>query len=184
MFHMSAHFSSTGRTARIFLDTEFTGFANPQLLSLALVLDEGCDFYGELNVPASAREENDFVDEHVLSQWGQVPTAFATRADMAAALSNWLRLLDAQHIEVHYDYHTDMDLMEALLVEAGRWASWASSLVPTHVGYLYGDDRTEDFMAQRWEEQEAKTGLKAHHALSDARVLRQVFLMVHDGVGA
>lgn len=181
---MSAHPSSIGRTARIFLDTEFTGFVNPQLLSLALVLDESHDFYGELNVPASAREENDFVDAHVLSQWGRVPTAFPSRIELAQALSSWLFWLDAQSIEVHYDYHADMDLLEAVLLEAGLWDTWKRVLVPTHVAYLYGDDRVEPFMAKRWAFEDVRTGLKPHHALADARVLRQAFLMVHDGVGA
>lgn len=170
--------------ARLFLDTEFTGFSEPQLLSIALVLDERHYFYGELNVPAHTYEKNDFVDEHVLSQWGKVPTTFESRADLTQALSLWLRGLGANSIEVHYDYHTDMDLLEELLMEAGLWETWKRTLVPTHVAYLYGDDRVESFMLRHWVLEEAQTGLKPHHALVDAHVLRHAFLMVHDGVGA
>ena len=171
-------------TARLFLDTEFTGFTNSQLLSLALVRDESCDFYGELHIPQSAREKNAFVEAHVLSQWGKAPTAFENTGAMALALSNWLSSLNAERIEVHYDYHTDMDLMERLLVESTLWHVWEKILIPTHIGYLYGDERLNQFMDSRWSEEELKTGLKAHHALSDARVLRKAFLMVHDGAGA
>jgi len=34
-------------TARVYLDTEFTKFARPQLISLALVAESGQEFYGE-----------------------------------------------------------------------------------------------------------------------------------------
>lgn len=168
-------------TVQLFLDCEFTGFVEPQLLSMGIVLNDSCDFYGELNVSAFHREKNEFVDEHVLSQWGKVPTAYSSRKQMAQELSRWLFSLQAEHIEVHYDYHTDMDLLESLLKEADLWVSWERVLVPTHVGYLYGDDRVDPYMATCWANEEERTGLKAHHALVDARVLRQVFLMVHNG---
>lgn len=173
--------STQRRTVQLFLDCEFTGFVGPQLLSMGLVLNESCDFYGELNVPASQREKNEFVDEHVLSQWGKVPTAYSSREQMAHELSKWFSSLQAEHIEVHYDYHADMDLLEELLKEFDLWIALKSVLVPTHVGYLYGDDRVDPYMAKRWGHEEARTGLKAHHALVDARVLRQAFLMVHNG---
>lgn len=175
--------SKSNCTARLFLDTEFTGFVNPQLLSMGLVLDESINFYGELNVPKSSYDENDFVEEHVLSQWGQAETAFANRVDMAQSLVSWFTSLNAEKIEVHYDYHTDMDLLEELLIETHLWEIWKNILVPTHVGYLYNDDRVEPFMEECWSVEEIRTGLKSHHALADAHVLRQAFLMVHDGVG-
>lgn len=172
-------------TARVFLDCEYTGFVAPKLLSLALVLDASCDFYGELDVSQLEREVNEFVEEHVLSQWGMAPCAYSNRASMAQALAAWftnLVELGATSIEVHYDYHTDMDLLEDLLQEHGLWTALGRILVPTHVGYLYGDDRVEPYMAKLWAHEEVRTGLKAHHALVDARVLRHVFFMVHDGV--
>ena len=170
------------KTVRLFLDCEFTGFVEPKLLSMGLVRNESCDFYGELNVPKSQYEKNEFLDEHVLSQWGNVPTAYSSRKQMAQELSRWFFSLQAEHIEVHYDYHTDMDLLESLLKEADLWISWERVLVPTHVGYLYGDDRVDPYMAKCLGYEEVRTGLKPHHALADARVLRQTFLMVHDGV--
>ena len=103
---------------------------------------------------------------------------------MANALSIWLRSLDAERIHVHYDYHTDMDLLEMLLAGADLWSLWSGVLVPTHVAYLYGDDRVEAFMQDAVSREESKTGLKAHHALADARILSEVFAMVHDGIGA
>lgn len=175
--------SSTSNPARVFLDCEFTGFVEPQLLSLALVLNDTESFYGELWIPAEEREINAFVDEHVLTQWGKVPTAYSTPQDMAAALSSWLFWLNTDKVHVHYDYHADMDLLENLLKSAGLWETWERVLVPTHVGYLYGDERVEPFMKRRWDIEEVRTGLKPHHALADARVLRQAFRMVHDDYG-
>ena len=173
----------TPTVARVFLDCEFTGFVDPQLLSLALVLSDTESFYGELHIPTESREINQFVDEHVLTQWGRVPTAYPTSNGMAQALSSWLLWLNADKVVVHYDYHADMDLLEELLKKADLWETWEKTLVPTHVGYLYGDDRVEPFMKRCWDIEEVRTGLKPHHALADARVLRQAFRMVHDNYG-
>lgn len=169
---------SRAHPLRVFLDCEFTSFGDPQLLSMGLVSEHDHAFYGELPVPA-VREDNPFVDEHVLSQWGRMPTAFETPSAMAAALEHWLLSLESRYIEVHYDYHKDMDLLEALLQHDERWKCWEHRLIATHVGYLYGDDRVEEYVKIAWEQEALKTGLYAHHALADARVLRSAFLMVH-----
>ena len=55
---------------RVFVDTEFTDFIDCDLVSVALVADDGREFYGERSDfdRASCRE---FVRAAVLSQLGQ-----------------------------------------------------------------------------------------------------------------
>lgn len=163
---------------RLFLDCEFTSFGDPQLLSMGLVSETDHTFYGELPVP-KVREDNPFVDEHVLSQWGRMPTAFEGPVTMAHALEQWLLSLNSPTVEVHYDYHKDMDLLEQLLRHGQLWSRWETRLIPVHIGYIYGDERVEAYTQSAWEQEALKTGLYPHHALADARVLREAFKLVH-----
>ena len=51
------------KPTRVYLDTEFTKFARPQLISVALVAESGQEFYGE---STDLRNCSEFVVENVL----------------------------------------------------------------------------------------------------------------------
>ena len=58
----------------IFIDTEFTDFADTELISIGLITDSGeHEFYAEL--PVNRRKCSDFVIETVLPQLGNAPGA-------------------------------------------------------------------------------------------------------------
>ena len=58
----------------VFLDTEFTDFVRPDLISLALVSEDGREFYAE-RTDYRKDECSDFVRETVLPLLGRVPGA-------------------------------------------------------------------------------------------------------------
>lgn len=65
------------RTMLVFLDTEFTDFARPDLISLALVSEDGREFYAERTDYFETRR-SDFVRETIQPLLGRVPGAACT----------------------------------------------------------------------------------------------------------
>lgn len=57
---------------RYFIDTEFTDFNDSQLISVAIVGEDGCEFYGERS-DFERPQCSDFVRDVVLPQLGQFP---------------------------------------------------------------------------------------------------------------
>lgn len=76
----------------VFLDTEFTDFVRPDLISLALVSEDGPKFYAER---ADYRREycSDFVRETVLPVLGRVPDAACSRPELTERLHAWFERL-------------------------------------------------------------------------------------------
>ena len=152
---------------KLFIDTEFTQFFNPQLLSIGIVDERGNSFYGELHHEGPL---NEFVTEHVYSQWGKVP--FSLHLDgnsLSRHLNEWLLRLNAP-IELCYDYHTDADFFDLV-----------SSIKPiayTHLGYLCGPEYEQAGLLE-WDRIEKEMGLRRHHALADAYALRATYWAAH-----
>ncbi len=171
----------------IYLDTEFTNFESPQLLSLGMVMTSGEEFYHELDlslpenaaVPASC---SDFVQDTVLSQWGRVPVCI-DRAGMAQRTTAWMwshlrkgwrrdNPLASPPLQIVFDYPDDFELLMQLLKNSGEWYPVLSPLLqPVEASELmarFGPNLAYDnaFAALRLR------GLERHHALADALALR------------
>ena len=91
----------------VFIDTEFTDFIDPQLISIDLVTQSGEEFYAEL--PYEVRECSEFIKAAVLPLLGYAPHAEMTKDDLYVQMTNWLRLVRPKDQEVFicYDYKTD-----------------------------------------------------------------------------
>ena len=146
----------------VFLDTEFTDLARPELLSLALVAEDGREFYAELaDYPASRCSV--FVQDTVLPLFGRVPGAACDGTEMALRLRTWFEALP-EPATIVFDYQTDWDLLAGAM--PGRpLDSFATPL------YLNGYAITHPI----FEQAQNLTYTQAwppHHALADARALR------------
>lgn len=178
----------------LFLDCEFTSLEAPELLSLALVPLEAHEdeLYLELDTRSEAFQArharaNAFVRRQVLPQLG-LPSFCqgrqASDAQLGAAVASWLTCLapTGGTLQVAYDYHTDFDLLERVLRDAGQWTRLESVLTPVHVAYLWADPDA-CLAAQRSLHQAPahsdRHKLQQHHALADARALREAYLAVH-----
>ena len=146
----------------VFLDTEFTDFARPELLSLALVAEDGREFYAE-RTDYRQNECSAFVQEIVLPLLGRVPGAACDSAELALRLRTWFHALPEPSIII-FDYQTDWDLLAGAM--PGRpLDSFATPL------YLNGYAITHPI----FEQAQNLTYTQAwppHHALADARALR------------
>lgn len=146
----------------VFLDTEFTDFARPDLLSLALVAEDGQEFYAE-RTDYQQSECSGFVKDTVLPLFGRVPGAACDSAEMALRLRTWFDALP-EAATIVFDYYADWDLLVG--ATPGRPpANCATQL------YLNGYAITHPI----FEQAQNLTYTQAwppHHALADARALR------------
>lgn len=161
-----------------FLDCEFTSLDNPRLLSLALVVSPNDFFYGELDTEELWAQANTFVLDIVKLQWNRIPSSFGTAHAMANALNIWIDNHPGS-IDICYDYHADMDLLEELLIGANHWGKLKNRLQPTHVGYLHSVESM--VMSENFAATQHTFGIEQHHALADAFALQALFNEVHGG---
>lgn len=176
-------------TMLIFLDTEFTDFLNPELLSLGLVTLDGREHYGELDLStetgqARVKASSDFVRYGgVLTLWGRVPGAGGTEQEIGRRTGEWLLGLGAEsntRMEVAFDYSMDYELMKYAIRNAGLWEQVQEVVVPVNVnsitGTIDGELAAEACLCELGKR--GGRGLQRHHALADALALRAAYVAV------
>lgn len=166
----------------LFLDTEFTDLAKPSVLSLGIVCDDGREFYAELSGKSHLKGASEFVYDTVVTQFGLMPVRAKSKTELGRLVGEWLVALGEASLLVCYDYSADMDLLERALTDAGFWDRLKSVIVSQHVGYLIGEPVVERAMDVSWRASLAGNGIDRHHALADARALREGYVAMH-GVG-
>ena len=148
---------------RIFIDTEFTDFADTELISIGLITEDGADeFYGEL--PVNRRKCSEFVIEHVLPQLGIQPHTQYTTEELEARLRAWLEQFShLEDVTICYDFNGDWQLFQYAL--GNKVPDW---LICQNV-YQRID---QEALARYFEEHD----VQEHHALNDAKANRHVYL--------
>jgi hypothetical protein len=140
---------------RYFIDTEFTDFKDSRLISVAIVSEDGREFYGECSDFELPRC-NDFVRAVVLPQLGQFPGRSMPLARIRDELQAWLLAVATKPKPVLcYDSERDYELLTGLL-GGPLPRGWK------HENVLLKIDR------ERWTQYIAVHGGE-HHALYDAR---------------
>lgn len=149
----------------IFLDTEFTKFKDPDLISIALVAEGGSEFYAERTDFAWA-DCNDFVHATVLPLLGRVPGCTCSSPELTERLRAWFGQLP-EAATVVYDYEDDWRLLVTALL--GRPVqSVPANLVEKLLvgGHVLRDPIFEQAFADAF-----TPALPQHHALADGRAL-------------
>jgi hypothetical protein len=152
---------------KVFIDTEFTNFFEPRLISLGMVAESHEEFYVE--VPFPVNECSDFVREMVVPMLNQYPNSYCPHLELRSRILNWLQIIrmGQQPVEICYDYATDWDLFViALDYSVPAWVT------PRNV-----DSETSNFLlADFWRRSEENGSEECeHHALSDAKALAYAF---------
>lgn len=99
---------------QIFLDTEFTHFINCDLISIALISEDGQhEFYGE-RTDFDHDSCSDFVHAAVLAHLGEFPEAMCVKAQLAERLRIWLKAMPF-NIIIACDSQMDYELLHDLL---------------------------------------------------------------------
>lgn len=100
---------------RYFIDTEFTDFKDSQLISVAIVSEDGREFYGE-STDFELSACNEFVRATVLPQLGQFIGRSMPTAQLASELMAWLLVIPTKPKPVLcYDSICDYELVTQLL---------------------------------------------------------------------
>ncbi|MET3552642.1 hypothetical protein [Burkholderia sp. 567] len=140
---------------RFFVDTEFTDFEAPQLISLAIVGENGSEFYGECTDYDAARC-SDFVRTVVLPQLGRFRERAMPLDQLRQSLRAWIAGIPTGSKPVLcYDLETDLNLLRFLFDG------------PLPEGWMLEDIRGQ-IDTRRQAEYFARHGGE-HHALHDAR---------------
>lgn len=144
---------------RLFLDCEFTRLsASAKLISLALVAEDGREFYVELLDTWREAECSDFVLEIVLPQlWGgsYALPIIGARSALLEFLASFEQALEIVTDAPQYDWELFCELAYA----DGKW--------PRNVGIYPTDATTLDAISD---------GIPLpHHALLDARIIASMF---------
>ncbi|WP_080425874.1 3'-5' exoribonuclease [Burkholderia ubonensis] len=140
---------------RVFIDTEFTNLDSPALVSLALVAEDGHEFYVELT-DYLVENCTDFVRTIVIPQLGQYPNRVMSSPDAARELSGWMNELRQRREKpvLCYGHPIDIELLVRLL--GRRPKGWQFQNVSARLDVSKRD---------RYLEQSGSH----HHALFDAR---------------
>ena len=93
----------------VFLDTEFTEFAKHDLISLALVAEDGREFYAE-RTDYQRDACSKFVRENVVPFLGRVHGAACNRTELTARLHVWFDRLP-EPATIIYDFQGDWLLL-------------------------------------------------------------------------
>jgi hypothetical protein len=152
---------------RLFLDCEFTQLSSAaKLISLALVAENGREFYVELLDGWREEDCSDFVKEIVIPQlWGgsySLPTAEARMA-LLRFLTSFEKEVEIATDAPHYDWELFCDLV----YKDGSWPRIVRN---------YPTDATTLLQISEGEE-------LPHHALLDARIIAGMFSPVPRGNG-
>ena len=149
----------------IFLDTEFTKLERPDLISLALVADDGREFYAERN-DYDPKQCSDFVRQTVLPLLERVPGAACSRMDLTLRLRDWVGQFSEPATFV-FDSEKDWHLLAVAMLGRPQKKPPGDFEKP-----LYLDSAIFSAPAFKRASDEAYTQeLPIHHALADARAL-------------
>jgi hypothetical protein len=146
---------------RIFIDTEFTDIAAPCLISIAMVAEDGAEFYGE-QACVDRSVCSDFVLATVLPQLGADPTRVMEQEALREAVRNWMSPFTGlkQRPVICYDHPVDLQLLWDLI--GGRSAGWKERLITSRTDPV----KKEEYFCVHG---------GRHHALHDARANRAAY---------
>ena len=149
----------------VFLDTEFTDFKRPGLISLALVSENDDEFYAE-RTDFQRDDCNDFVLTNVLPVLGRIPSASCTRAELTHRLRRWFEAL-SEPATLVFDYFSDWEL----LADAFLGDDFANP--PDNVGdkLLLVAEVVGSSVFQHALNRTFTLDWPPHHALADARAI-------------
>lgn len=147
---------------KIFLDTEFTDFIDPRLISIGLAASSGEEFYAEVPYPLDLC--SDFVKEIVIPLLGKNPEAVCTVYELSNRLITWLELIKPSNdkLDICFDFQTDWQLFSKVLNDTVP--DWCQ---PRLIGREINALMRYDF--------HKRNQLPQHHALYDARGIRYAF---------
>ena len=152
---------------RVYLDTEFTQFTQPQLISVGLAADDGRELYAVMkSIPL--HQCSAFVREIVLPIIEYWPSATLDRRELRQSLQQWLNE-SAEPLEIVCDFATDAELLIELIDGNTDHALRAFNIASVTVLSALQCEQTTHAVDRYFTQPRQ---WPRHHALEDARALR------------
>lgn len=152
----------------LFLDTEFTSLdqPDPDLISIALVREDGNYFYAELPPDAYSERASDWVKQNVLHLLDGGCRQL-TRAILSSRLTEWIESIQDKTLIVTDAPDFDFELLKPLL---SPWPRNLARQAMIFDSYSMGVSRQPWLfnIMQKYHEERGPM----HHALNDAQALR------------
>lgn len=151
---------------KLFLDTEFTRLpADAKMISLALVAEDGAEFYVELTDTYEFVDCSEFVIDVVLPQL-DIDTHGVTFLQAQARLASFLKQFDEQ-VEILSDAPAwDWEFFSEMAYQNGKWPANVSNR-PVDISRIFdSEDHGELPEAEEL----------PHHVLLDAQLLLKLYL--------
>lgn len=149
----------------IFIDTEFTDFVQIDLISIALVAEDGREFYAE-RTDYRREDCSDFVRAAVIPVLGRVAGAACSRSELTVRLRAWFDALP-EPATLIFDYFSDWELL------ADAFLGDDFDAPPSNVGakLLLVPEIVGDPVYQHALNRKFTNDFPRHHALADARAI-------------
>lgn len=122
---------------KVFIDTEFTDFANLKLISIGFAAESGDEFYAELSFSVSDCSE--FVREIVVPMLEKTPHAACSVEELYCKIVDRLKLVRYrdEDMDICFDYQTDWGFT-SLLKTVSDFIDMSQTLITCLRLYLYG----------------------------------------------
>ena len=145
----------------MFLDTEFTSFKSPCLISIGLAASTGEDFYAEVPFPIASITP--FVREVVVPLLDHEIETSCTTDELHVRILNWLTVVKAANkIVLCFDSEYDEKLFRGIF----------DGYPPSYLIFRNVDRNINELLRYDFH---TKNGLPEHHALNDAQAMRYAF---------
>ena len=145
----------------IFLDTEFTSFESPQLISIGIAASTGEDFYAEVPFPTTSASP--FVRDVVIPLLNNDPQAYCPFEELHVRVRNWLTVVTTGvGIVLCFDSHYDESLFRSIF----------DGYPPGFLRFRNVDRNINELLRHEFH---TKNSLPEHHALNDAQAMRYAF---------
>lgn len=149
----------------VFLDTEFTDFTWPNLISLALVSEDGREFYAE-RTDYHQDDCSQFVRDNVQPLLGRVPGAACTNKELTDRVRAWFTDLQ-EPATIIFDYQMDWHFLTVAILGQPQKMPPANFGEPLHLG----NTSITHPVFERAQHRSYSQDWPPHHALADARAL-------------
>ncbi|WP_314441601.1 3'-5' exoribonuclease [Massilia timonae] len=145
----------------IFLDTEFTNFEAPKLISIGLAASTGEEFYAEVPFPSTS--SSPFVREVVVPLLNNDSWAYCRIDELHTRLRNWLTVVRASaEVVLCFDSQYDESLFKSIF----------DGYPPQFLRFRNVDRHINELLRYEFH---VKNELPEHHALNDAMAMRYAF---------
>jgi len=148
-------------TQLVFMDTEFTSFASPELVSIGMAASTGEEFYAEVPFPVAAA--SDFVREVVMPLLDGCPEVCCPADRLAVRILEWFAVVrTGADVVLCFDSPYDERLFRQIF----------DGFPPASVHFRNVGRNINELLRHDFHR---SSGLPEHHALNDARAMRHAF---------